>query len=147
MKPTSGLTLALLFACGAQAAFAQTPTQQPRPGGPPGAPAGARPGGMIPQQGGALLRGSVLDAASGRPVASASIAVRSLADSALVGGAVTRADGSFRVEGLRPGRYYLRVSHLGHTPVTTGDITIAPGAMAISPDLVVVWPMCETRRK
>jgi outer membrane receptor protein involved in Fe transport len=128
MKPISGLTLALLVACGTQAVHAQTPAPQQRPAG---APAGARPGGgpgMIPQQGGAQLRGAVLDAASGRPVSQASITVRSRADSAVAGGAVTRADGSFRVEGLRPGRYYLRVSHLGHAPVNTADITIAPGA-------------------
>ncbi|MBD0321033.1 MAG: carboxypeptidase regulatory-like domain-containing protein, partial [Gemmatimonadetes bacterium] len=127
MKPISGLTLALLVACGTQAAYAQTPAPQQRPAG---APAGARPGGpgMIPQQGGAQLRGAVLDAASGRPVPQASITVRSRADSAVAGGAVTRADGSFRVEGLRPGRYYLRVSHLGHAPTHPADITIAPGA-------------------
>jgi outer membrane receptor protein involved in Fe transport len=131
MKRTSGLSLALLFACGAQAVLAQqpgTPPQQ-RPAGqaPAGAP-GARPGGMIPQQGGAQLRGQVLDAASGRPVGSASVSVWSRADSVLAAGAVTRPDGSFRVEGLRPGRYYVRVSHLGHTPATTADITVAPGA-------------------
>ncbi|HEX8360834.1 MAG TPA: TonB-dependent receptor [Longimicrobium sp.] len=130
MKRTSGLSLALLIACGTQAAFAQsTPPQQPAAGrAPAGAPGGARPGGMVPQQGGAQLRGVVLDAANGRPLASASVSVWSRADSALAAGAVTRPDGSFRVEGLRPGRYYVRVSHLGHTPATSGDITVAPGA-------------------
>lgn len=123
MKPISGLYLALFIACGTQAAYAQTPTQQ-RPAGQPG----ARPGAGVPQQGGAQLRGTVVDAATGRPIASATVAVRSRADSALVGGAVTRADGSFRVEGLRPGRYSVRVSHLGHTATTVSEVTVAPGA-------------------
>jgi outer membrane receptor protein involved in Fe transport len=131
MKRISGISLALLFACGAQAADAQNGTPQQRPAGAPGGPPGAqRPGGaamMAAQQGGAQMRGDVLDAASGRPVASASITVRA-ADGSVAGGAVTRADGSFRVEGLRPGRYVVRVSQLGYAPVNTAEIVVAPGA-------------------
>ncbi|HEX8672604.1 MAG TPA: TonB-dependent receptor [Longimicrobium sp.] len=129
MKPFSGLTLALLLTCGTTAAFAQTPTpqQQQRPMGQPGAPGGgARP--MIPQEGGAQLRGTILDAATGRPVPSATVGVWSRADSTLAAGAVTRPDGTFRVEGLRPGRYFLRVSHIGHTTSKSSEIAIAPGA-------------------
>ena len=128
MKPISGLSLALLLTCGTTAAFAQQtpPQQQQRPAGQPGAPGGARP--MIPQEGGAQLRGTILDAASGRPVPSATVGVWSRADSTLAAGAVTRADGTYRVEGLRPGRYFLRVSHIGHTTARSGEIAIAPGA-------------------
>jgi outer membrane receptor protein involved in Fe transport len=124
MKPIARLSLALLFACGGHAALAQTGTP-PRPAAPPPAPPASA---MPPQQAGAQLRGSVTDASTGRPIAQASVAVWSRGDSAVAGGALTRADGSFRVEGLRAGVYYLRVSHLGHAPVTTGDLAIAPGA-------------------
>ncbi|HEY0036027.1 MAG TPA: TonB-dependent receptor, partial [Longimicrobium sp.] len=131
MKPISGLSLALVVACGAQTAFAQTAPPQQRPGGQPG----ARPGAVVPQ-GGTQLRGSVLDAGTGRPIPSATVAVWSRADSVLVGGAVTRADGSFRVDGLRPGRYYLRVTHIGHTSATSADITVAQGASSADAPVV-----------
>ncbi|MBV9775295.1 MAG: TonB-dependent receptor [Gemmatimonadetes bacterium] len=82
-----------------------------------------------PQQGpGGRIQGSVVDAASGRPLQAASIAVWSRADSTLVTGAVARPDGSFRIEGLRPGRYYLRVSSLGYTSARSEDVTISPAA-------------------
>ncbi|HEX8907180.1 MAG TPA: TonB-dependent receptor, partial [Longimicrobiaceae bacterium] len=44
----------------------------------------------------------------------------------LVAGAIARSDGSFRIEGLRPGVYYLKVSMMGYTAHTSGQITIAP---------------------
>ncbi|HEX2190635.1 MAG TPA: TonB-dependent receptor [Longimicrobiaceae bacterium] len=64
-----------------------------------------------------LVRGTVVDAATGNPV-SASVGIWSAADSVLVGGAVAGADGVFRIEGLRPGQYYMRIGALGYTPAT-----------------------------
>jgi len=61
------------------------------------------------------VRGAVLDE-SGAPVPGASIAVRSNADSALVAGAIASANGAFRIQGLRPGTYWLRVTFLGFRP-------------------------------
>jgi outer membrane receptor protein involved in Fe transport len=88
------------------------------------------------------IRGSVVDDGSGRAVASASVAVMSAADSSLAAGALTRADGSFRVQGLRPGGYFLRVSHLGHVtrtrpvdvsaaPLDVGTVRLASAAIAL----------------
>jgi outer membrane cobalamin receptor len=91
------------------------------------------------------IRGTVLDAASGAPLAGASVAVRRAADSTLVAGAVSRADGAFRVRGLAPGRYYLRVSRLGYATATvpvaevtasarvadTGRVRLRAGAVAL----------------
>ncbi|HEX2207432.1 MAG TPA: TonB-dependent receptor, partial [Longimicrobium sp.] len=96
------------------------------PGGTP--PAGARPmgaPGAMQQQGG-TVRGTVADAQSGQPMGTAQIAVWSAADSTLVTGAVARPDGTFRIDGLRPGRYYLRVSALGYSTATTGVVAITP---------------------
>ncbi|HEX8361669.1 MAG TPA: TonB-dependent receptor [Longimicrobium sp.] len=88
------------------------------------------------------IRGSVVDDGNGRPVASASVAVMSAADSSLAAGALTRVDGSFRVQGLRPGGYFLRVSHLGHVtktrpvdvssaPLDVGTVRLASAAIAL----------------
>jgi ferric enterobactin receptor len=82
-------------------------------GSPPRAPAG--PG---------EIRGRLVDSASGRSVATGSIAVRRVGDSTFVSGALPKEDGSFRVDGLRPGRYTLRVRAIGFAPVVRNDIAI-----------------------
>ena len=94
---------------------AQTPGPRPGPQQPPA----AGPGEIL---------GTVVDAESRAPVASASVEVWSAADSALVAGAIARPDGTFRIEGLRPGAYQLRVSMMGYGPQRTGTLTIAPAS-------------------
>jgi outer membrane receptor protein involved in Fe transport len=98
--------------------LAQTPGQRP-PGQRPAQPPAAGPG---------EIRGTVVDAQGNAPIASASVAVWSTADSVLVAGAIARPDGTFRIEGLRPGTYYLRVSMMGYGAHRTSEITIAPQA-------------------
>lgn len=100
--------------------LAQTPAQRPpgqqqRPAQPPTAGPGE-------------IRGTVVDAQGNTPIASASVAVWSTADAVLVAGAIARPDGSFRIEGLRPGTYQLRVSMMGYGTHRTSEITISPQA-------------------
>jgi ferric enterobactin receptor len=110
--------------------FALTLIAVPAPGSAQGAPQGrTMPGGptMTPgAQAGVLLRGLVLNGASGQPLGNASVAVWSAADSTLVTGALTRPDGSFRIEGLRPGRYYVRISSIGFESATRSGLALTP---------------------
>ncbi len=112
-------------------ALAQTPAQPPAAQQPPAAGPGE-------------IRGTVLDAESGAPVGRASVAVRSAADSTLVAGAIARADGTFRIEGLRPGSYLIKVSMMGYgahdarvavsaaSPrVNAGSVRLARAAIAL----------------
>ena len=78
-------------------------------------PAQARPSGPPPSAIGEVL-GTVVDTADKAPVPRASITVRTKADSVLVTGAYTGPDGGFRVQGLRPGAYYLRAVSIGFKP-------------------------------
>lgn len=96
-------------------AAAPVQAQQPpaRPAGPP--PVG--PG---------EVRGVVLAEGDNAPVAGATITVRAKRDSSLVTGAIAKDDGSFRVQGLRPGTYYLRITQLGFSPRTTPDFSVTP---------------------
>lgn len=116
MKPLATLLLAAALLGGADLL-----AQGPQPGGQRIAPGGS------PAAAGGEIRGAVVDAESSRALSSATVAVWSAADSSLVTGAVARADGRFRVEGLRPGRYYVTITHLGYTTHRTGTLAIAPG--------------------
>jgi hypothetical protein len=94
---------------------AQTPT--PR--------AGARNGPGGPGE----VRGSVLAASSGQPLAGAVVALKRSATE-VVAGATTGIDGQFRVSGLPAGSYQLQVSLLGYAPVTR-EVAIAAGAGSV----------------
>ncbi|MFN2565515.1 MAG: TonB-dependent receptor domain-containing protein [Gemmatimonadaceae bacterium] len=118
------IILGILLAGGALAASAQTPNRPPTP--PP----------QLPEAKGEI-RGSVLDE-SGAPISGASVAIRSKPDSALVAGAIAGANGAFRIQGLRPGTYSLRVTSLGFRPrtqeLTIGDASprVAVGGLRLS---------------
>ena len=119
MNRFGGILTTLALVAASTAAHAQNgPPAGARPGGPPGMAAAAQ------AQAGGEIRGSVRDASSGAALGGASIAVRRAADSVLVTGAVARPDGTFRIEGLRPGTYYLRVSRLGYATATVSRVTV-----------------------
>jgi ferric enterobactin receptor len=115
--------LALSLAAGVAPIQAQAPGQAPGRGA-------ARP--PIPAAGPGEIRGTIVDAESNAPLSSASVAVLSRADGSLITGAVTRADGTFRVEGLRPGSYTLRVSMLGYGPQSTEEVAVAAASPRVS---------------
>jgi ferric enterobactin receptor len=139
-----GKTLAAAVALAiASGASAQTPGGTPPAGARPGGPGGA-------QQQGGTVRGTVLNP-DGQPVNGGQVAVWSAADSTLVTGAVARPDGTFRIEGLRPGRYYLRVSALGYSTATTSVVAITPqqrdadvGAVRLAAGAVVLEGLTVT---
>ena len=78
------------------------------------------------------VQGSIVADDNAAPVPRAAIAVRNKKDSSMVTGAMGGEDGSFKVQGLRPGTYYLRVSGIGFTPKNTEEFTIAPTAPVAS---------------
>ena len=117
MKRCLFVVLALVLAA-AGSVQAQNPTPA-RPTGPP-------PSGI-----GEVL-GTVVDTADKSPVARASLTVRSKTDSVLVTGAYTNPDGTFRIQGLRPGSYYLRAVSIGFKPRNyTFDVTDATPRMNV----------------
>ena len=118
---TSRTSTAILFAAAVLlpvAAGAQSA------GPPPGAPAGVtRPSGT-PAAAAGRIGGTVVHAGSNQPIASVSIAVRSTRDSALIGGGYTKADGTCRIEGLRPGSYTVRGRMIGYAPVVRTGVVV-----------------------
>jgi ferric enterobactin receptor len=102
MKRILFALLALLLNVAAVSLPAQNPTQA-GPAGPP-------------PSGNGQVQGTVVDTAAHTPLAHASITVRNAKDSALIAGALASADGGFRIQGLRPGSYYLRAASIGYGP-------------------------------
>lgn len=130
------LALALLLAVIASPAGAQQngigrpPEMSAKaPAGPPRGPAGRPTEGPGPRPAPAVLMGTLVDEASGRPLPTASIEVRSEQDSSLVAGALTDAEGRYRIEGLAPGRYFVRASTLGYAPSELPAVALTPGAV------------------
>lgn len=105
--------------------------QTPRPS--TGRPVPAQP----PMAGPGAMRGMVVDSESSAPISSASIAVRSAQDSSLVAGAIVRADGTFRIEGLRAGNYWARVTMLGYASRVIGPVSVTATAPLLT--LGKVW--------
>ncbi len=75
------------------------------------------------------ISGSVVDGETKEFIETASVAVHSAADSSLITGAITNADGLFSIEGVRPGRYYVKISFVGYVSETLSDVALEPGRM------------------
>jgi outer membrane receptor protein involved in Fe transport len=112
MKRIIVSTIGLLLAGTSGVARAQNPAG-PASGPPPAA---------------GEVQGTIVAADNSAPISRPAVAVRSKKDSSQVTGAMGTADGTFRIQGLRPGAYYLRVSGIGFTPINTGEFTITPAA-------------------
>jgi outer membrane receptor protein involved in Fe transport len=112
--------LGLLVMSGVQLASAQNPV------GPPNAAATGAP----PAANGEI-RGKIVEAKTGAPVARASVSVRAKGSAVILTGAIASPDGSFRLQGLRPGVYALRATYIGFAP-NIQEISITPAAPVLN---------------
>lgn len=114
LNRAAALAALAIFAPLAPAAAQQTPT-------PAGARAAAR----------GAIRGHVVNALDESPIARAQVEVLTTTGAPAAPGTSTSADGSFRVAGVRPGRYRLRVRALGYTPRNIPAVVLAAGAPSV----------------
>jgi len=89
------------------------------------------------------VTGRVVDAASGEPIPSATVALWRAADSSLVTGGVTTPDGAFRVEGVPADAYEAIVSFVGYEDhVETVEVaagrTVRMGSVRLAPDVAAL---------
>jgi len=71
------------------------------------------------------IAGRLTDAGGQQPFTGGSITVRRVgSDSSFAGGALPKADGTFKVDGLLPGRYSLRVRAIGFAQIVKNDLVI-----------------------
>ncbi len=73
----------------------------------------------------AVIRGSVLDQSSNDPLEYANVVLFSTTDSSLVNGVVSQTDGSFVLENIAQGTYYLQVQFVGYESKKLDDIRLA----------------------
>jgi hypothetical protein len=113
----SALTLFLCLSAPAALAAQDAASGSPAPG--------------VEASGRGRVSGKVVAAETGQPIPGAAVVVHRAGDSTVVSRSVTGADGAFRVTGLAPGRYDVRIRHLGYSPHTVTGLSIAAGAPAV----------------
>ncbi|MBC7921581.1 MAG: TonB-dependent receptor [Ferruginibacter sp.] len=73
----------------------------------------------------AVIEGKIVDQSEKQPLEFATVALHRSADSTLVGGVVSDADGHFRLEKLSAGRYYLAIGFLGYDSRKVAGVNLA----------------------
>ncbi|HEY4789706.1 MAG TPA: outer membrane beta-barrel family protein [Bacteroidales bacterium] len=70
--------------------------------------------------------GTIIDASNNQPVPYASVAIYRAKDSTLITGVMSKDDGSFVIEGLPYGKFYIQVTFIGYKKQNLGGITLSP---------------------
>ncbi len=73
-----------------------------------------------------IIKGKLVDEATGLPVEYGSIAVISMRDSSLAGGTISDSKGNFRIEQIRTGRYSVRIQFMGYETKQIKDVIVKP---------------------
>ncbi|RYU77917.1 outer membrane beta-barrel family protein [Hymenobacter persicinus] len=100
---------------------------------------------------GGTIRGQVLSA--GQPVSFATVALLAVPDSAVVLALTTKEQGRFEFADVPAGTYWVRVSFIAYRPLTTPQITLAPGqaltldALSLQPSTVALGGVTVTGSK
>ena len=75
----------------------------------------------------AQISGKIIDATDNSPLEYATAALYNQTDGSLITGVVTSQDGSFVIDKVKPGTYYMEASFMGYDTKTISDITIDKG--------------------
>ncbi|MEO8337396.1 MAG: outer membrane beta-barrel family protein [bacterium] len=87
-----------------------------------------------------VILGRVVNAASRTPIAVAAVDVAIVGATASVARASSSADGTFRIQGLRPGRYRAQIRALGYRPWDIATITITAAAPTVDVGTIALTP-------
>jgi ferric enterobactin receptor len=87
------------------------------------------------------VRGRLVDSTTTAAITGGSVTLRRAGDSSFAGGALPGPDGSFRINGLRPGRYTLRVRALGFSVALRPSIDITAAAPMVDVGAINLSPV------
>ena len=79
-----------------------------------------------------VVRGTIIDAGDKTPMEFTSVALFRANDSTLVTGSITSSDGSFVLNDISYGKYYLVANYMGYEKSLVNDITISPRQNAVN---------------
>src|SRR5215216_1997112 len=85
------------------------------------------------------IRGRIVDTAN-KPIPRAAVSLRPKGSTLTIAGAIAGPDGAFRVTGLRPGTFSIRVNFIGYSPVIQ-DITLKPAAPIVDLGVAKLAPL------
>ena len=68
------------------------------------------------------IKGTVVDKVSNKPLESAAVQLFNSADSSLVTGTLTDVNGSFLINDIPEGKYYVRISYIGYTNAVAKNV-------------------------
>jgi ferric enterobactin receptor len=88
------------------------------------------------------IRGRIVDTAN-VPIPRASVSLRPKGSTLTIAGAIAGTDGAFRITGLRPGTYSIRVVYMGYAPVIE-DVTITAGTPLLDLGVARLAPISTT---
>lgn len=88
------------------------------------------------------IRGKIVDT-SNAPLPRASVSLRLKGSTVTIAGAIAGSDGSFRVTGLRPATFSIRVAYIGYAPVIQ-DITLKPNTPVLDLGIAKLAPLART---
>jgi len=77
------------------------------------------------QKKGGIIKGKLLAAKGRQPVEYATAALYSLPDSALITGTISKANGSFVIDHVKPGKYYVMITFIGFEHKTIDGINVS----------------------
>ncbi|MCB0281760.1 MAG: TonB-dependent receptor [Calditrichaeota bacterium] len=86
------------------------------------------------------LRGFVLDAQTDHPISYANVLLFSSDDQKQVNGIATDDDGLFRLEGNKPGSYFLEIHFIGYQTKTVNNITLNSEKDAVNMGEIIIEP-------
>ncbi len=87
-----------------------------------------------------IIKGKVVDNATGQPMEYANIAVYTAADSALVTGGITNSKGEFEITGLDYGKYYMEANFIGFDKIEINNISLSRDNNVFETDKIELSP-------
>ncbi len=75
----------------------------------------------------ASITGIIIDSKTNQPIEYATIALFNNSDSTLAGGTISGADGSFQIEKVEKGSYFITIKFIGYSTISRSNIVVSSG--------------------